>query len=143
MINLYHVNFLSPFRVGNQIGSIDYTDHFIHSDTLASAIIDTACNLYNDTTTLLEELKVSSVFYCLKRGRENVYTVPTPFMLPETETGGDVSALKKFKKRQLVTLDELDQWLNGTLKTDALSDELSLFTTDARISAVIDRQTGA
>jgi len=143
MINLYHVNFLSPFRVGNQIGSVDYTDHFIHSDTLASAIIDTACTLYNDTTSLIEELKVSSIFYCLKRGRETIYTVPTPFKLPEMEQEGDVSALKKFKKRQLITLDELDQWLKGTLTPEAMRDELNLFTTDARISAVIDRQTGA
>lgn len=143
MITLYHVKFLSPFHVGNRIGSIDYTDSTIHSDTLASAIIDSAYTLYEDVESLVEQLRVSSVFYCYKKGGEFIYTLPSPFVMPKLKESTDISELKKYKKRPFVTTEELDSWLNGSLTSDSLLEELSLFTTEARISAVIDRQTGA
>ncbi len=143
MINLYHVKFLSPFHVGNRIGSIDYTDSYIHSDTLASAIIDTACTLYEDASVLMEQLRISSVFYCVKDEKKLTYTVPTPYFFPRKGREGDISGLKKFKKRGFITLDELNDWLKGTLTPETFNEGFNLFTTDTRISAVIDRQTGA
>lgn len=143
MITLYHVKFLSPFHVGNRIGSIDYTDSTIHSDTLASAIIDTAYALFDDVQSLVEQLRVSSVFYCVQKGREIVYTVPSPFILPDQAMAKDVSELKKIKKRSFITLDELDLWLKGSLTPEILGEDLNLYTSDVRISAVMDRQTGA
>ena len=139
MLSLYHVKFLSPFHSGTFRGAIDETDNIIHSDTLAAAIIDQAGKLGADVKDFARELKISSIFYCYKTGREINYLVPRPTFLPDVE----VSKLKELKKIEFIPVDQLGEWLNGRVNPEYYNDLPELYKENTLINAVIDRETGA
>ena len=67
--------------------SLNDTSHYLHSDTLYSAIINIAVLLYGDKSTEFThilnafkngEIKMSSVFYCIDNINSRIYFLPKP-----------------------------------------------------------------
>ncbi|WP_338790704.1 type III-A CRISPR-associated RAMP protein Csm4 [Bernardetia sp. MNP-M8] len=92
--------------LGEDATNLDDTSDYLHSDTLFSALINTAAMLYDkkEVNEFVEEFKngnliISSAFYCLEIGEKWIYFLPKPVTcsileLPESEH----QFHKKYKK---------------------------------------------
>lgn len=91
--------------LGEDATNLDDTSDYLHSDTLFSAIINTAAMLDNEKANELVEnfengnLTISSAFYCLEIGEKWIYFLPKPVTcsileLPKSEQ----EFHKKYKK---------------------------------------------
>lgn len=110
---LYKLRFTAPLHLSARYGGYEQTHHYIHSDTLFSAILSNWNRFYDDSieTLLLDfPLTLSSAFpYSL-----NNYYFPRPLKkLPIIFDDNNHNAFKKLNKIKFIEKELFEKFLDG------------------------------
>ncbi len=84
--------------------SLDDTSTYLHSDTLFSAIINTASKISNKSAVdelvdafKEDKIKISSGFYCLEIAQKYIYFLPKPYSYNTLANAENQKAIRKIK----------------------------------------------